>query len=304
VTRNLFLARSYSGEASSPAGLTHGLSPLLSLRAQRSNLGISRDQTIEIASSPAAPRNDRGRARRVRSEGDQLPGDRLAVGDQSLVIDFDKTLARQHRAQCSISRAYCRWATTRSASAQAKSILSLKNVKYIERQVSTGWRRQWMIRASGSLRDRRSELFDRGSGARLGAGISHPTAPDRTASSPCHRQGAVQPHPVGPDPPAAMPELFRRLAQPAHFAQWTEIDPIGPGIARRVRGSWRGVCRAAALLEVTPAATRAGIIAAGSFGRRRSGGARHTSSEAVVKLTLSGAALRVLRDSRYAASSG
>jgi hypothetical protein len=41
-------------------------------------------------------------------EGDQLPGDRLAVGDQSLVIDFDKTLARQYRAQCSISPAYCR----------------------------------------------------------------------------------------------------------------------------------------------------------------------------------------------------
>src|SRR6202040_2455980 len=66
VTRNLFLARSYLGEASSPAGLTHGLSPLLSLRAQRSNLGISRDQTIEIASWPAAPRNNGGRARRVR----------------------------------------------------------------------------------------------------------------------------------------------------------------------------------------------------------------------------------------------
>jgi hypothetical protein len=84
-----------------------------------------------------------------------------------------------------------------------------------------------------------------------------------------------------------MPELFRRLAQPAHFAQWTEIDPIGPGIARRVRGSWRGVCRAAALLEVTPAATRAGIIAAGSFGRHRSGAVRHASSEVVVKLMLS-----------------
>lgn len=27
-----------------------------------------------------------------------------------------------------------------------------------------------------------------------------------------------------------VPELFRRLAQPARFAQWTEIDPIGPGI--------------------------------------------------------------------------
>ena len=76
-----------------------------------------------------------------------------------------------------------------------------------------------------------------------------------------------------------VPELFRRLAQPARFAQRTEIDPIGPGIARRVRGSWRGVCRAAALLEVTPAATRAGIISAGSFGRRRSGGAHLASSE-------------------------
>jgi hypothetical protein len=31
-------------------------------------------------------------------EGDQSPGDGLAVGDQILVIDFDKTLARQHRA--------------------------------------------------------------------------------------------------------------------------------------------------------------------------------------------------------------
>ena len=196
MTRNLFLARSYSGEASSPAGLTHGLSPLLSLRAQRSNLGISRDQTIEIASSPAAPRNDRGRARRVRPEGDQLPGDRLAVGDQSLVIDFDKTLARQHRAPMVHQPGIL-------AVSKGEVGLSLKNVKYIERQVSTGWRRQWMIRASSSLRDRRSELFDRGSGARLGAGISRPTAPDRTASSPCHRQGAVQPHPAGPDPPAA-----------------------------------------------------------------------------------------------------
>src|SRR5580704_4952844 len=224
VTRNLFLARSYSGEASSPAGLTHGLSPLLSLRAQRSNLGISRDQTIEIASSPAAPRNDRGRARRVRSEGDQLPGDRLAVGDQSLVIDFDKTLARQHRAQCSISRAYCRWATTRSASAQAKSIISLKNVKYIERQVSTGWRRQWMIRASGSLRDRRSELFDRGSGARLGAGISHPTAPDRTQAARVTDKAPFNHIRLGLIHLLRVPELFRRLAQPARFAQWTEID--------------------------------------------------------------------------------
>jgi hypothetical protein len=32
------------------------------------------------------------------AKGDQMPGDGLAVGDQILVIDFEKTLARQHRA--------------------------------------------------------------------------------------------------------------------------------------------------------------------------------------------------------------
>jgi len=76
-----------------------------------------------------------------------------------------------------------------------------------------------------------------------------------------------------------LPERFRRLAQLARFAQWTKVQPIGPGTARRARGSCRGVRRAAALLELATAAARAGIIAAGSFGRRRSGGAHLASSE-------------------------
>jgi hypothetical protein len=76
-----------------------------------------------------------------------------------------------------------------------------------------------------------------------------------------------------------LPERFRRLTQLARFAQWTKVQPIGPGTARRARGSCRGVRRAAALLELAIAAARAGIIAAGSFGRRRSGGAHLGSSE-------------------------
>jgi hypothetical protein len=76
-----------------------------------------------------------------------------------------------------------------------------------------------------------------------------------------------------------MPQLFRRVAQLARFAQWPEFQSIGPGTARRARGSCPGVRHAATLLELAPAAARAVIIAAGSFGRRRGGGAHLASSE-------------------------
>jgi len=68
-----------------------------------------------------------------------------------------------------------------------------------------------------------------------------------------------------------LPERFR-LAQLARFAQWTKVQPNWSGTARRARGSWRGVRRAAAFFEFTPAAARTGIIAA------RSGPAHHASS--------------------------
>ena len=65
------------------------------------------------------------------------------------------------------------------------------------------------------LGDRRGELFDRGSRAWLGAGISCPIAPDRTASGPCHRQGAVQSYSPRPHPPAAAAGAHHPLLPPS-----------------------------------------------------------------------------------------
>ncbi len=83
-----------------------------------------------------------------------------------------------------------------------------------------------------------------------------------------------------PDPVHRVAECFRCLAQFPRFAQWPKVQPSGPGAPRQADGCRRGVHHAAALLEVTPAAARAGITAA------RTGHADHASSDAVVKLTI------------------
>ena len=69
-------------------------------------------------------------------------------------------------------------------------------------------------------------------------------------------------------------EPFDRLAQLAGFAQRAEVEPIGLHVGTRTGRHCTSLYSAAALLEFAPAAARAGIVAAGSFGRRRSGAAR------------------------------
>ena len=82
----------------------------------------------------------------------------------------------------------------------------------------------------------------------------------------------------GRDAVQRVAQPFRRLAQLARFAQWTEAQPIGPDAARRAGAGRSRAPRAAALLELAPAAAWATIVAASSGAWRRSAAADHQPS--------------------------
>jgi hypothetical protein len=67
---------------------------------------------------------------------------RLEVGRQRLIINLDETIRRQHPAPMVH---------------QLSDLLNSKLVKYIDRQVSTEWCRQWTKRALGKDQSDQSE---------------------------------------------------------------------------------------------------------------------------------------------------
>ncbi len=71
------------------------------------------------------------------SKGDQLTGDRLAIGDQPLVIDFQKTIGWQHLTPM-MHDSVILLVREDKIGLVADERIACKNVKYMDRQVSTG----------------------------------------------------------------------------------------------------------------------------------------------------------------------